>query len=261
ALRSGTSLIMAVIGIAAVCYPAARLVEMLAKRNEEVDVSPAAGIYLSFWGLSVITLAAGYILTSVASGKGQLRIPPGTGDEATRYVVPLFFAAAASVPLWAARFPPRRLVASGAAGLFALLSLASVSGMMEEQPLLASKSADIAGYLSSRDVEKGYAAYWDAHSLSLAAKGKVTAHPVFHCHRDKPRLCPFVVNVRTDWYRPDAKRTFLLTDPTVPGALVPPGSGLGKPIEVRRFGRITVYLYERDIAESFSKGCGGTYFC
>ncbi|HEX2052155.1 MAG TPA: hypothetical protein VHJ78_00330 [Actinomycetota bacterium] len=211
--------------------------------------------YLVFWVTVEAATLGSFILSSVAAG---------TGLGTVRYLIPLFFAVAATLPLWGVQLPWRRLIALGGATAFCLLSVSALRGdglpqlyglYNYEDTALPPVGDEIIDYLESRDVTRGYSNYWHSHALAYQSDLELEVNPVFECQRPQSKyLCPFFVNSRPGWFVPKEGPSFLIADSGDTGlpenTLIssPPWEELGPPVEQRQFGELTVYLYDFDIA-------------
>lgn len=225
-----------------------------AQAPRPAPLSLARRLHAAFWGLSALLVGGAYLLSGIPSGE---RAP---GVPSSRYLVPLFLAAAAVLPLALERSPGRRASAALAATALAVgggIGLARGDLERAERPPLSAEAGRIADWLDARGVRAGYASYWTAGPLSYHTGLRVRA--VRACFDAAGRtLCPVALNARPSWYRPRRAPSFVVLDATVPNdAWVIGGAWeprFGAPARRRRFGRIMIYVYPYDVAARFPTG-------
>jgi hypothetical protein len=207
-------------------------------------------LYLLYWGLTVALGVAAFVGTNIAN----------LADTGTvRYLVAVFFAIAATLPLWAgSRLNARALVGTGVALACALSAFAlSKQEVAEGHELLpwAQMSDEVYALAASRGIDRGYASYGEASPLTWASGGALDVRPVLSCAfpDGRPTLCPFVAQAMADWYLPDPEGpSMLIVSPLVPFTLPPgPPAALGRPESVHRILTSTVYVYAGDVGRRF----------
>ncbi|MGH9127022.1 MAG: hypothetical protein ACRDZ8_20200 [Acidimicrobiales bacterium] len=209
-------------------------------------------IFMTYWVGSGLAVFAAFCLTSFAEGTSPL----------SRYVLPVLFALAAVAPVGAVGIGWRRLVVAAGVSLFCGITIAHLGFSLTAaenafHPLVA-QGQNVIDFLESQDVTTGYAGYFDANPLTLQSGLRVHFYPVVACRAPiSSDLCPFYVNARTAWYTPRAgTRTFLLTNTTTPAYVAAlPTVDLGTPAMVRRFGELTVDIYDYDVAAKLAPPC------
>lgn len=243
-LSSVAALAMAVLTIGAFCLPFTMLRSTLG-RNGENQQAPRT-VYLLFWTLVLLGTAAAYLLSPIPSAVGQ--------TITARYVVPIFYAMAAMAPVWAAGTGWRKIAVAGGTTVLCLLSIQGLWTTAESREPISQEAPQIAAFLQEEGLERGYGSYRLAHTFTYSVEMKYRAYPVFECRANSTDLCPFPVNSRSSWYRPESgTRTFLITDSGA-GFLSlssPPSERFGEPLLNRRFGNLTVFVYDYDIASRF----------
>lgn len=224
----------------------------LTRVGAQVDQTPRTA-YIFYWVLVQLATAVAYLLSPISSAVGQ--------TLTSRYLVPVFYAIAAIVPVWAAgSFTWRKLSVAGAATALCLLSIAELMSLpaASAEPI-RTVAPRIETFLQEEGLERGYGGYRLAHPFTYSVDMAHRTYPVFECRPPSTELCPFPVNTRSVWYRPEAGiRTFLITDPDA-GFLAlssPPSQTLGEPSQQRRFGSLLVLVYEYDIASKFASPAG-----
>ena len=214
------------------------------------DAEAGRTLYLLYWGLTVVLGAGAFVFTNLAN----------LADTGTvRYLVAVFFAIAATLPLWAGARPrPRALVGTGVALACALSAFAlSKQEVMKGHEALpwAQMSDEIYALAAEHGIGRGYASYGEASPLAWGSDGALDVRPVLTCALPdgRPTLCPFVAQAMADWYEPEPGPSMLILSPLVPFILpAEPPPALGRPESVHRVLTSTVYLYADDIGRRFS---------
>ena len=160
------------------------------------------------------TLTAGFCL-----GAFLLTTVPA-GENAVRYLVPLFYAAAALVPLAVTAGSARGLAAGAAAAWVGLSAagLATVPAAAYDSGPGAPDPATLVPFLEAHGLTRGYASFWDANALTWAANSRIEVRPVMQgapCGDPGGRsLCAYHFNSADGWYDPrPVSRSFLLVHP------------------------------------------------
>ena len=212
--------------------------------------TPARTLHTLYWALVAAAVIAAFVVTDVVSGADT------TSD---RYLIPVYLAVAAVVPLTAGRAASCLVVELAALGICAAsvfaLANADLARRKEALPLAQQ------GPLMIRTIEhdgliQGYSWYWDAASLTWKSGLRLQIAPIAFCDRTRVRLCPVMLNSARAWYQPHAReRTFVIVDPTFENAAAIETTArrlLGRPAARRRFGSIVVLEYSYDIASRLS---------
>jgi hypothetical protein len=204
----------------------------------------AVSVYAAYWATATLALAAGFVLSDV---------PLGAGTPSARYTVGIVYAAAAIVPLRAARSRGGRVGAAIATSIFCALSCLSLA----RNHLAAEKArlpivqygGPLVRSLERQGLDRGFAGYWKAAPITWRSGERVLVAPVATCpRRNARRLCPYRLNSISSWYTPRTRtRSFLLVDPNTDGFGAALAS-LGRPERVERFGPLRVLVYAHDIA-------------
>jgi hypothetical protein len=204
-------------------------------------------VYIAFWGASALLVALSYLSNSQTE-PGNLAF--------NRYLVGEIYAVAAVLPLLAARGPAWRGLVFVGVSVFALTGVATrvQRTLLRPQEMVSSPSDVIANEVLSEatrlHLKTGYAGYWDAAPITVAARFKVHVYPVFTCGAT---ICPNHEHVISTWYTPRRERSFLLVDPTEAFVQSAP-AGLGAPAAVIPLTTVTMYVYPYDIASRLSAG-------
>lgn len=96
----------------------------------------------------------------------------------------------------------------------------------------------------------GYGDYWDAMPITWQTHFRLPIYPVYECEaRKKDDLCPFFINMHTNWYvsRPH-QRSLLLVGDTDHFVHKPLSRRLGSPEKIVRMPNATVYIFGYDLA-------------
>jgi hypothetical protein len=200
--------------------------------------------FLVFWCSSAVLLSAGFVLSGYP------------GDLASyRYLLGLIYAAAAVIPLVAARRPLWQGAVLAGTCIFAL---AGVIGMAQKRAAHIPEQAPeprvipaVQRIAAREHLRIGYAGYWDAAPITWGAHYRIQLYPVSVCDRGA-HLCRFDLHYISSWYTPRIGiRSFLLTD-TRTRLLVRPTPDLGRPDAVYHIGQATMYVYPYDVASRLS---------
>jgi hypothetical protein len=240
----GSSLVGRIVLVGCACIMVLALVGQLRAGGRRArDPHVAAAVYLAYWALSALLLCLAFVAS---------RVDLGAGTPSSRYVVGVVYAAAAGVPLLAARPGVGRSLVAGAATGLCVLS----SGSLARSDLATQRAnlpivqygATILNTLEREGLHVGYADYWKAAALTLRGGGSVLIAPISVCDTERARLCAHPINSAGAWYRPRRHtRTFLLVDPFADD-LSDALASLGRPRRVERFGPIRLRIYPYDIA-------------
>jgi hypothetical protein len=245
--RSVLSLVCAVLILAALAAPF-----VLLRRNSLGSTSSLPlMVYACFWASCVVLSGASFVLSSEGTHGGY-------------YLVPLLYAAAATVPPLLNRTVGTRLVVSAAIALVAIASLINLARHLDEPqantsfghplPPVAPVAKQIVQKARAAHALKGYAGYWDAASLSWSEHMSILVAPVVHCTfgQGKPDLCPYLFNINRDWYKPSPGSTFVLRDLQSTELAQTPPSSYGPPSATYHLSNeIIMYVYPYDVAQRF----------
>jgi hypothetical protein len=206
------------------------------------DARAAARIaFLVFWCSSAILLSAAFVVSGYP------------GDLASyRYLLGLIYAAAAVIPVVAARRPMWQGAVLVGTCIFAL---AGVIGMAQKRAAHIPEQAPeprvipaVQRIAAREHLRIGYAGYWDAAPITWGTHYRVQVYPVSVCDQGK-HLCQFDLHYISSWYTPRAGiRSFLLTDRRT-RLLLRPTPDLGRPDAVYTIGQATMYVYPYDVAQ------------
>ena len=214
--------------------------------------------YIFFWAaaMAIIPLA-------VIAGGGQ------DGEVRARYMLPVLFAVAATVPLLARSVTGRFLVIAGVS-IYALLGVLNIDvrgqstvpydddvndDVQHSAGRIAIQANELISIAEKDDARVGYAGYWEAASSSWSTKMQVKVFPIDHdCGTADgvpcPKGGPFV---HGGWYEPRTGiRTFLIGPRPEDDDSYERPPGLGPPLSVHRLlNGAHLYVYPYDIASRF----------
>jgi hypothetical protein len=216
------------------------------------DRSAAQTAHVAYWSLSAAFVVGVYVVST---------IPTVSGIASSRYLVPVFYAVAALLPLCTGRSARSRMAATAAAGVFCVVGILSqnVLVVFDRGPFPQPRDGrQLIAFLEHEGLTRGYAGYWDSHSVtwhSWHSGGRATIYPVSECLPLSKTLCPVNLATSTSWYRPEpAVKTFVVT-----GGSGPPGAALrtsppesfGPPAQTATVGAYSVFVYDYDVASRF----------
>jgi hypothetical protein len=225
-------LLVALLVLVAIAAPVAAALKLILGR-----AAPLERAFACYWGAASVLLCLAFVVTPNARDLG----PPST-----YYLLTLSLAAGAGIALLAAGSRAAQIaVALGVTFVGAANIAGIVDGRAGGSPALATYERPLVDLLEREGVTRGYAGYWDAQNLSWQTRMRLLVAPVTRC--TTTQLCPYDFFTIRSWYTPRPGGSFLLLDGTnnvVAGA--PPFVRNAK--DSRRFGPLTVYLFDYDIA-------------
>jgi hypothetical protein len=251
-------LICGVLVVAAVLVPLYVLVRVVARRpragaNQPAPVSDAArDLFLAFWGCTAVFLAVAFVGTTLALDSNSIR-----------YLPPLFYAVAATVPFVAPRVPwGLGAVAVAVAFVGVVGAVLLHRAALADDFNVAPQDADpLIALLRQHGLQHGYAGYWQANLLTWESGGEITSRAVQQSSECRPKqaewFCPYPIFTVTDWYEhAGTGPTFLIRERN--GAFVPdpPPTGAA-PREVFSYGRFDVYVYSDDVGAAAAAETAG----
>jgi hypothetical protein len=193
--------------------------------------------YAAFWATAVALLCVVFVVTPNAAA---------LGPKSVNYLLTLAPATAVGIALLAMRSRPAQIGVGVAVAIIAAINIASiVDGRAEVTGVVAlpKEAPRIVRFLEHEDATRGYAGFWDAGNLTWQTDKRLLVAPVNNC---ETQLCPNNFFTIESWYKPTGGRTFLLVDSTLPLIHAPPFAS--RAARMRKFGPITVYVFDYDIA-------------
>jgi hypothetical protein len=207
----------------------------------------AADLFLAFWGCTAVLLVLAFTITTLALDTNSIR-----------YLPPLFYAVAATVPF------VRWCTAATIGVTFVAITGALIlhnARLVEDFNVAPQDAQPLIALLEAHGVHHGYAGYWQANLLTWESGGAVTSRAVQQSADCRPKqpgwFCPYPIFTVSDWYTPqDSGPTFLIREHD--GAFVPdPPPGTPAPRETFSYGRFDVYVYSDDIGAAAAAEASG----
>ena len=238
--------IIALLALVGVAVPVVVGVRFLVFRAE-----PILRSYAVYWGVAVVLLGGIIISTPNARYNGLLSV---------HYIFTLALAAGAGVALLAAWSQRAQLVV---AALVTTVGISNVAGLAQGRAEASPGPIEIyqqplTEMLVRKGVTRGYAGYWNAQSLSWNSGMRLLAAPVRSIRQ--VGVCRYRWNTIDSWFAVRPGPTFLIVDPTTPFMTEPPPFA-DSASELHRFGPLSVYLFDYDIARYFPKTQGPATPC
>jgi hypothetical protein len=204
-------------------------------------------VHLTFWWLAGSLLATVFVLTNVPVDRFSARYIVGLG-----YAIVVVAAVAAARKGLLARSVAALCVCVLVTGSIVTLLAHDLQESSSTYPSTA-LAGKLLRFAQASGIRYGYAGYWDAAPLTWETKAHVQIYPVGPCPT-AAGICGFPFNRISSWYVPrPATRTFLVVDPARPAGLAGFLSGLGRPERSARVGRLSVFVYDYDIAARFGR--------
>jgi MFS family permease len=202
---------------------------------------------IGFWSASALFLAGAFVFSDV---------PSDFVENSARYLVPMFYVAVATVPLWAAADPRRLAAIAVPASLFILANTAAVEHDARTGAFESSFSFELpklVSFLEQQGLTHGYAAYDEASPMTVKSDFQLKVRPVteqFLTQDDKcgQPICPYAYNSVSDWYVGGGGPTFIIIDPEMVRLSQPPPDSLEVPTQMLHTGRFVIYVYADDVA-------------
>jgi hypothetical protein len=204
---------------------------------------PAARLLAVFWLAAIGGVVAAFVLTSAPSD-----------IYTTRYVV---LAWPGLLVLAVLLVPARRAVPALAllATLCAVLGVVDLARGTYTTPTSPFPQGREVGALeklvAAEGLDHGYAAYWDAATITAQTDFKARVYPLGSCDGTLDHLCPSQAHHLQSWYvpKPGRVRTFyVLDDVAIAPVIGAPPTRLGTPARTVVLGRLHVFIYNYDIA-------------
>ncbi|HET7465966.1 MAG TPA: hypothetical protein VFL29_04825 [Candidatus Dormibacteraeota bacterium] len=239
---SGLGVVLGMLLVAALAAP---VVWLLRSRTRGMTAVTLAVV--GFWVASTIGVAAAFFFSDIPSDFLQ---------NSGRYLVSVFYAAAATLPIWAARSQVRVAIVAAPATLLILANASSLDAAattLHFEPTFSPSLAAPIAFLEQHGLTHGYAAYDDAAPMTYKTDFALRVYPmteVFLSPEDLcgQALCPFAYNSLSDWYRGEAGPTFVLVDPGLEHLGQPPPTDLDVVATVYDVGSYKIYVYSDDVA-------------
>jgi hypothetical protein len=216
-----------------------------------VRADPILRSYAVFWASAVLVLGASIIGTPNASDLGPLSV---------HYTFTLALAVGAGVALLASRSRRAQLAV---ALVVAAIGVSNVVGLAQGRAdhsggAIERYERPVTAMLVRKGITRGYAGYWNAQSLTWNSGMRLLVAPVTWDRHIG--LCRYRWNTIDSWFEDRGGPTFLIVDPTTPFMNSTP-TFVDRATEVRRYGPLTVYLFDYDLARHFPAAKGPTTPC
>jgi hypothetical protein len=209
------------------------------------DGRRARVLYVTFWATALVLTLVGVAVTSVSLS--------GVNDAAQRYLLGSWCAVVALLAAGATSRLRANVLLVGVA-VFAVLNIAlNVSSVRQPWEYGPPTGTDVAleRFVLDRGASVGYGSYWEVMPVGLHANGRLRMVPIVELG-STGRWAGHFVAANNAWFRPHpgVRRSFLITDArtSVPDSPHSLPTAFGHPIASRRFGSLTVYVYEHDLA-------------
>jgi hypothetical protein len=240
-----TSLYALASGVLIVALAAAPFAVMRRRWREPVAQEPvelARFAWLVFWVSAASLTMVGWVLSDQA-----------TDVWSARYLVPVFFAGAATLPVLVARSDRAAALVLTLGALLGFNGVLAVAqGHIAGDPRLPPTGDvnNIARAAAAHGLRYGYGSYWNAASVTWLSRSKVQVAPVEVCGTT---FCRAPWHWVADWYGPrPGTHTFVVVDPNQSG-LPGPAKDLGKPLNAWPAGNATIYEFDYDVATKFAR--------
>lgn len=195
-------------------------------------------VWRVFWGATVVGLVLAILFTTIA-----------TNIDTYRYIVPILFAGAATVPLLLRLGP---LVRTLTLAVCAVYFLAGFVGLTDHTVIQNRAGNDrilaqLETFARDHGATRGYGEYWFASPITWQSHSRLVLRPVVSCSVVSVQMCRSALGYDERWYTPNRGRSLLVW---------PPGGGLPKgfptPIAVKHLGMLdgrdaTAYVFDTDI--------------
>jgi hypothetical protein len=237
--------LVAVLVLCAIACTITVAVRFLIRRTD-----PVVRSYATYWASAVVLLGASIAATSNAVDLGWLSV---------NYGLTFALAAGAGVSLLVARSRPGQVVVALGVTIVGVSNLIGLAQGRAETGggAIETYQRPLTALLVERGVTRGYAGYWDAQNLAWQSGMRLTVAPVWH---RGDRLCPYRFFTIDSWFRERPGPTFLIANPDR-GFVSSPPRVARDPREVHRFGPLTVYIFDYDLARHFPRARGPDSVC
>jgi hypothetical protein len=221
-----------------------------ARGNDAAARSDAPVLFLAFWGFVALFLAIAFVATTLPVDRNSMR-----------YLVPGFYAIAATVPFVTLRAPSRAMLAGVAVAFVGVVGAVLLHRAGSDDLDVQPQHADgLIAALEAHGLQHGYAGYWQANLLTWQSGGHVVSRAVQQspaCNAVIPGwFCPYPIFTVSDWYEPQSGRTFLIRE--LGGSFLPDAPPVApRPLSVFSYDRFEVYVYDHDIGADAARNTTG----
>ena len=209
-----------------------------AKPTGDRRLDDARGLFAAYWGSSALIMMAAFVVSQAPVDVFSIR-----------YLAPVLYAVAATVPLIVGRSRLRRAVAGVAVALVGAYG-ASIVATAAPDDFSPNQKADLLiGVLESQNLHHGYAGYWQSDMVTWTSAGHVESRAVIQepaCAANQPGwFCPYPVNAALSWDRPEPGPSFFVAEDN--SWYFPEPFPDWHPIRTFRVQQFTVYVFDHDI--------------
>jgi hypothetical protein len=219
--------------------PMALAVDALVRLTRRRPLSAPETVWRVFWGGVVVGLILAILFTTIA-----------TNVDTYRYIVPILFAAAATVPLLLRSVPVVRIAALVGCAVYLVAGLVALADQRVAGPRDGNDQirSAIETFAREHGATRGYGEYWFASPITWQSDDRLVLRPVVSCSVTEVKVCRSALGYDERWYAPQSGRTLLVW---------PTGLGLPtafpKPIASQTMGSLdgrdaTAYVFAGDIA-------------
>jgi hypothetical protein len=205
------------------------------------DGDPAQRLLAVYCATAVATVAAAFIVSTAVED-----------ITAVRYMTILWPALLIlGTIVWPRRGPTAIAALATVTAVIGCLELANDRYAAGDPRVPQGPEADqLADFVRANRLDHGYASYWNAAALTERTEFEARTYPIAECGVGNRKRCPWPLHTIDSWYRPKSEvSTYYLTSDTgLPTPLGPPPANWGRPVKRVRFGHLTVYVYDFDIA-------------
>jgi hypothetical protein len=247
-------LLCGVLVVVAVFVPLYLLARVMAPRRRDATTTDAGtgaarDLFLAYWGLCAVFLAVAFVATTLPLDRNSIR-----------YLPPLFYAVAATVPLLATRVAWARASVALAVAFVGVVGavLLHRATLVDDFNVQPQYGDGLIAALEQHGLHHGYAGYWQANLLTWQSDGRIQSRAVQQsadCRAAQPGwFCPYPIFTVSDWYAPDSGPTFVIRERG--GAFVPDPPP-APPAETFSYDRFDVYVYRYDVGASAAEAAAG----
>lgn len=210
---------------------------------------PVACSYAAYWAAAVVLLGAAIVATPNAVDLGWLSV---------NYTLTLALAVGAGVSLLVMRSRVGQVIVALGVTIVGVSNIVGLAQGRAETSggALATYQRPLTEMLVKKGLTRGYAGYWNAAPLTWKSDTRLLVAPVWH--RDG-LLCPYRFLTIDSWFRERSGPTFLIAEPG--GGVESLPRFAADPREVHRFGPLTLYILDYDLARYFPSARGPESAC
>ena len=228
--------LVALIGYGALAAILLAALRLAIRRPQQVVTS-----YAIFWATGAIFVSIAYWASNLGSGGG-----PGGG---LNYLLVLAPAAGVGFALLGAASSRGRIVVGLAVAAVGATNIWSLTyGQVVPHAGAEANGPQIVRLLERKHLIHGYAAFWDAQSVTWNSGMRVLVAPVQPCSPQTTALCRHPFFTMASWYQERPGRSFLIVDPNI-DVRTKASPALGRPSETYHLDSgVVVYVYPYDLA-------------